>query len=55
MTHISLFAAMNSFENDFNNEFTIYKHTENGIYAECIKGMWSAVQIGLLKIILNFL
>ena len=51
MTHISLFAAMNSFENDFNNEFTIYKHTENGIYAECIKGMWSAVQIGLLKTI----
>lgn len=32
-------------------EFSIYKHTENGIYAECIKGMWSSVQIGLLKTI----
>lgn len=25
MTHISLFAAMNSFENDFNNEFNDYQ------------------------------
>lgn len=25
MTHISLFAAMNSFENDYNNEFNDYQ------------------------------
>jgi len=25
MTHISLFASMNSFENDFNNEFNDYQ------------------------------
>ena len=32
-------------------QYTIYKETSNAKFAECSKGMWSAVQLGMLKTI----
>lgn len=45
--------GLTSFENSLNSnskfQFSIYQRTDNAIYSECVKGMWSAVKIGTLK------
>lgn len=45
--------GFSSFEEKLNAtpkfQYTIYKETTNSMFAECRKGMWSAVELGMLK------
>lgn len=45
--------GLSSFENTLTSDdkfkYSVYKRTDNAIFAECVKGMWSAVSLGILK------
>ena len=50
-TNDGLSSFENSLKSDDKFKYSVYKRTDNAIFAECVKGMWSAVNLGMLKTI----
>lgn len=45
--------GLNSFESSLDSDgkfnYSVYKRTHNAIFARCVRGLWSAVKLGMLK------